>query len=306
LGPQKDTSETDANAKKGNADKGPAQQEEVAGKHDLMPPEKAPQGADESKPLRNKMPEPTGKEEEAGGVKNSERKDHQKQRSPAEERKYHHQQAIAHHPALFEELERRKKGMTPLHTLDELENTEFEQNVLGHEGHESLFSGSLKDAREKLHKEEQEWRERNRAGLSNLHDVQHWQRREYKDWQRSSSQDQENKDHHGILGSIGSFAADKWNSLAHGSEHTSDKRWNEGQQRAALGERTNARQDFSAQKPGSPVRKETSPLRQEPAKRSWWPFSWGQRSDLQHMPSWRENTRLIDSMTDDELAMMSL
>jgi len=300
-GPQKDTAEKDPSAQKGNADRGPAQQDDQAGKHDLLQPEKAPQGMDETKPLRNKLPEPIYNEAEAGGVKNSERHDHQKQRSPAEERKYHHEQALAHHPSLFQELERRKKGMTPLHGLDELENPVFEKNVL-HHADEHFTTGGLKEARERLHREEKEWRDSNRRGLSNLHDVQHWQRREFKDWERTQDQ-QENEHKGGVLDSIGHFASDKWNALTHGSEHSSDK----SQHRAAFGDRSNVRQDFPVQKPGTSVRKGASPLRQEqePAKRSWWPLSWG-RSDLQHMPSWRDNTRLIDTMTDDELSMMAL
>jgi hypothetical protein len=302
LGPQKDTSESEERFHKGNAARGPAQQDDQAGKHDLMPPEKAPQGADESKPLRNKMPN-TEKQTE-GGVKNSERKDHQKQRSPAEERKMRHEQSLAHHPHLYEELERRKNGHTPLDTLEHIQEEDFGHTA--ENDNSKWLTGNFKDARERRRQEEQEWRERNKRDLSNLHDIQHWQRRETKDWERSRQQDDEHKDH-GILESIGSFASDKWNSLTHGSEDSSDKQWQESHQRSALGERTNVRQEFPVQKPGSPVHNEASPLRQqqEPAK-SWWPFSWGQRSQLQHMPSWRENTRLIDSMTDDELSMMAL
>jgi len=301
LGPQKDTSESDERLHKGNAARGPAQQDDQAGKHDLMPPEKAPQGADESKPLRNKMPN-TQKQTE-GGVKNSERKDHQKQMSPAEERKLRHEQSLAHHPHLYEELERRKKGHTPLDNLEHIQEEDF-GHTAEHDNSKWL-TGNFKEARERRRQEEQEWRELNKRGLSNMHDIQHWQRRESKDWERSQHDD-EHKDQ-GLLGSIGSFASDKWNSLTHGSEDSSHKHWQESQQRPALGERTNVRQEFPVQKPGSPVHKEASPWKQpqEPAK-SWWPFSWGQRSQLQHMPSWKENTRLIDTMTDDELSMMAL
>jgi hypothetical protein len=169
-------------------------------------------------------------------------------------------------PELFNELDRRRSGMTPFTNLD----APTDKNT--------AFNGNLVQGRDGLRREEQQWRN------------------------EEAARDE------GTLGPLRSFAANKWQALTQGSETDTSQ-----PQRSSVGRERQNENDWAR----APPKGETPPQRSiinEPiqAAAGGWHFPFfgsAQSRGLHHMAhEWngKENTRLIDIMTDDELSMMSL
>jgi hypothetical protein len=169
-------------------------------------------------------------------------------------------------PELFNELKRRRTGKTPFNSLD----TPTDNGVP---------NTNFAQGREQRRQEELQWR--NETAANN----------------------------EGVLGSLRSFASNKWHSFAHGSETDQVQ-----SQRSSFGRERQNDSDWARGTTKDATLKDTQQQNViEPVKtEGGWhlPFFSGSRSgELHHMAhGWtgKQNTRLIDSLTDDELSMMSL